>query len=158
MLFRSAGRKQEYALLDEWIKYQDDYARETEQGTNAVLDLLEGIRRIYMIDFSRHAEAVDDHIFCVGLGIQVERRVIQDDIGQPTGRQYYYFIASTRELLQMMQRYGREYGVKVPFSNPRQLGVRMKNEMQTIKNSGWSMADHKIVHGSRFKRFTWTDE
>jgi len=80
----------EYVLLDEWIRYQDEHAKQSEQGTNA-----------------------------------------------------------------MMQRYGREYGIKVPFQNARQLGVRINNETATLEAAGWTVTRPKIVHGQRIATFAW---
>lgn len=154
----SAGdRAPEFVLLDEWVKYQDEHAKQTEQGTNVVLQLMEGLRRVFLIDFSRHAEPHDEQVWCQLMGIMVHRTQLVDELGNPTGRHSYSFEASTSDLLQMMQRYGREYGIKVPFQNSRQLGVRINNEKDTLTDAGWEICHKRTVHGTRIAEFVWTD-
>ncbi|MDH5634047.1 MAG: CHC2 zinc finger domain-containing protein [Gammaproteobacteria bacterium] len=154
----AGDRAPEFVLLDEWIRYQDTHAKQSEQGTNAVLQLLEGLRRVFLIDFSRQAEAADNKVWCSMMGMEVEREAIKDEAGDNTGRQVYWFLASTGELLAMMQRYGREYGIKVPFQNAKQLGVRINNELHTIEAAGWKVTHRKVIHGTRYAEFSWRDE
>lgn len=149
-------RAPEYVLLDEWIRYQDENAKQSEQGTNAVLQLLEGLRRVYLIDFSRNADSNESKVWCSLMGLHVERSEVRDEEGGVT-RQTYMFEASTGDLLAMMQRYGREYGIRVPFQNSRQLGVRINNEMHTLEESGWSIMKARKVHGNRIAQFVWRD-
>lgn len=153
----AGDRAPEYVLLDEWVRYQDEHARASEQGTNAVLQLLEGLRRVFLIDFSRTAEAAADKVWCPMMGIDVRREAILDELQTPTGRQIYSFEGSTADLLAMMQRYGREYGIKVPFVNARQLGVRINNEMGTLEEAGWAITKARVVHGNRIAHFAWRD-
>ena len=154
----AGDREPEYVLLDEWIRYQDEHAKMSEQGTNAVLQLIEGLRRSFLIDFSRNAAAHDEEVWCPVMGINVERIAIAEEDGTPTGRRVYSFKATTADLLSMMQRYGREYGIKIPFQNARQLGVRINNEMGTLEESGWTITKDKVIHGQRIAKFEWRDE
>jgi DNA primase len=163
----AGDRAPEYVLLDAWIKYQNEHSRQIEQGTNAVLQLIDGLRRVFLIEYSRkEAEAVDaDGIFginktklwCELMGVFVYREEVEDAGNAQTRRQTFYFEAGTQDLLAMLNRYGREYGVKVPFSNARQLGVRIANELETLKRAGWSANQIKVVHGNRISRWRWTD-
>lgn len=153
----AGDRAPEYVLLDAWVRYQDERARESEQGTNAVLQLIEGLRRVFLIDFSRHAQPGDEKVWSSLLDIEVHREAeVGEDGG--TGRQVYWFKASTVDLLAMMRRYAREYGISVPFQNPRQLGVRMANEEATLRDAGWRWEHDKKVRGMRITRFSWIDD
>ena len=154
----AGDRPLEFVLLDEWIRYQDEHARQSEQGTNSVLQLLEGLRRVYLIDFSRSAQACENEVWCPIMGLKVRRDPIVDELMQPSGQHYYSFEASTADLLAMMQRYGREYGIKVPFQNARQLGCRINNEMTTLESAGWTISRARTVHGQRIGNFTWRDD
>ena len=162
----AGNRAPEFVLLDKWISYQDEHARESERGTNSVLQLIEGLRRVFLIDFSRHAkECIDlsrhakeaEKVWCQLMGIDVMREPIKDEFGNASGHYKYSFEASTHDLLSMMQRYGREYGIKVPFQNPKQLGVRINNERDTLSEAGWSIIHNRKAHGTRIADFTWSD-
>ncbi|HQS59935.1 MAG TPA: CHC2 zinc finger domain-containing protein [Gallionellaceae bacterium] len=163
----AGDRQPEYVLLDAWVKYQNEHARMAEQGTNAVLQLIEGLRRVFLIEYSRkQAEAVAaDGTFGINqvklwvelMGVTVWREEVIDGANELKRKQTYYFDAGTQELLSMLNRYGREYGVKVPFSNARQLGVRIANELDTLKRAGWAPSQLKVVHGNRITRWQWTD-
>lgn len=163
----AGDRAPEYVLLDAWIKYQNEHSRQIEQGTNAVLQLIDGLRRVFLIDYSRkevdpvsaegHFGVNQVKLWCELMGVIVWREEIEDEANPMKRRQTFYFEAGTQDLLSMLNRYGREYGVKVPFTNARQLGVRIANELDTLKRAGWSATQLKVVHGNRISRWRWTD-
>ena len=163
----AGDRAPEYVLLDAWIKYQNEHSRAIEQGTNAVLQLIDGIKRVFLIVYSRsEAEAMTAQglfgrnqvrVWCDLMGVWVYREEVIDEANPMKYRQTFYFDASTQDLLSMLLRYGREYGVKVPFSNARQLGVRVANELDTLTRSGWLQENIKKVNGNRISRWRWTD-
>jgi DNA primase len=170
----AGDRAPEYVLLDSWVKYQNEHSRMAEQGTNAVLQLIDGLRRVFLIDYSRKETETmaangifgvnQVRIWCELMGVHVWREEIMDELpsfetldGKMKYRQTFYFDASTQDLLSMLNRYGREYGMKVPFTNARQLGVRVANELDTLKRAGWSATQVKVVHGNRISRWRWTD-
>jgi DNA primase len=167
MKLDAGDRAPEYVLLDAWVKYQNEHSRLIEQGTNAVLQLIDGLRRVFLIDYSRkEAEAVvadglfghnQKKLWCELMGVVVWREEVPGETNPLKTRQTFYFEASTADLLSMLNRYGREYGVKVPFTNAKQLGVRVTNEMDTLKRAGWEMEQIKVVHGNRITRWRWTD-
>jgi DNA primase len=153
----AGNRAPEYVLLDAWIKYQNEHSRMIEQGTNAVLQLLNGLKRVFLIEYSRKADTVgNEPLWCELLGLKVAREEIVQD-GRGIGHHYYTFRCTTADLLSMMMRYGREYGVRVPFVNAKQLGVRIANEIATIRAEGWSPTADKVIHGNRITLWSWTD-
>ena len=164
----AGDRAPEYVLLDAWIKYQNEHSRQIEQGTNAVLQLLDGLRRLYLIDYSRkEATPVSaDGIFgvnrtklwCELMGVDIYREEIADAIDPLAIRQTYYFECGTADLLSILHRFGREYGIKIQFSNSRQFGVRIANDRETLQRSGWEIGFIKTVRGERISRWRWTDD
>lgn len=158
LAIESGGREPEYVLLDAWVKYQNEHAKESEQGTNAVLQLLEGLRRSYLIDFTRNAKEEDKEVWCTIMQSKVERNTEKDEFDEVSTPTTYSFETNTNDLLAMMQRYAREYGIKIPFKTSRQLGVRITNEMHTLVEAGWSRVPTRKVRGTRFYELTWADE
>ncbi len=154
----AGNREPEYVLLDAWIKYQNEHAKAGEQGTNAVLQLLDGLKRTFLIAFTREAKTNDKSVWCSMMGLNVCRDDGVDEFDELSGPKVYSFEASTADLLSMMQRYAREYGLKIPFKNARQLGVRINNEIHTLEEAGWSVTGTKKVNGTRYARFAWQDE
>lgn len=165
----AGDRAPEYVLLDAWVRYQNEHSRAIEQGTNAVLALLEGLRRVFMIDFARKTVEPEkddagntvtgggDQVWCEVLGVHVRRARTVDDAGNEGRHWRYWFDSTTADVLSMMNRYGREFGVRVPFQNAKQLGVRMSNEGDTLRAAGWSRTLLRTLHGDRVCRWTWTD-
>lgn len=166
MKLDAGGRLPEYVLLDAWIKYQNEHSRQIEQGTNAVLQLLEGLRRVFLIDFSRkevipmadagHYGENREKIWCELMGVEVYRETL-DGADLQRKQATFYFECSTADLLAILNRYGREHGVKVPFQNAKQLGVRITNEMAVLTRAGWEARQVRKVHGSRISRWQWTE-
>lgn len=154
----AGNRPHEYFLLDAWIRIQNEHARETEQGTNMVLQLLEGLRRTFQIEYVTKANPVDDSLFIPLMGCHVRRESIYQEDVFADGKLKYSFRASTIELLQMMQRYAKEQGVRCPFKSARQLGVRMANEKKVLLASGWQFGSAGKVKGTRYLHISWFDE
>lgn len=152
----AGGRAPEFELLDAWVRYQNEHARDSEQGTNTVLQLLEGLRRVFLIAFAQD-DSGTDRLWCGMMGTHVDRIIAVDEFEEPTGLQSYSFEASTSDLLAMFQRYAREHAIKVPFQNARQLGVRINNELHTLEAAGWTLKQSRTVRGTRYVNFAWTD-
>lgn len=165
----AADRPHEFVLLDAWVKYQNEHSRVTEQGTNAVLQLIDGLRRVFLIEYAKKeampvkADEGDEStskLWCDLMGVNILRKpfeVADGPKGEYSRHQMYWFEASTADLLSMINRYGREYGVKVPFQNARQLGTRIVNEMETLQRAGWRIGHARTIHGNRISRWEWAD-
>lgn len=140
---------------------------EAEHGTNAALQLLEGLRRIYLIDYSRkEAEAVSAEgvfgqnrvkLWSELMGLSVYRELIPNADNPARQRQTYYFECGTADLLSILNRFGREHGVKIPFSNARQFGVRIANDRDTLQRAGWEIGRVRTINGKRILRWRWTN-
>ncbi len=159
---KAAGRPGEYFLLDEWITYQNKQARETERSTNVILQLLDGIRSVYLQAFQSlpavsengDPQRIDQTVNPGLLKTDVSRQRIEND-GIENDDVEYFFDVSTKELLAMFQRYAKEQGIKVPFASAGQLGVRMKNDKQVLQEAGWSFEKVKKIKGERITRHKW---
>lgn len=155
LIDQAGNRAPEYVLLDCWIKYQNEHSRQTEIGTNVVLQMLDGLKDAFLLAFKKNTNQYDETVFVPVMGIEVTRTKSEIDIYDPPQCYIYSFITTTQALLAMMQRYGRDQGIKVPFQSSKQLGVRMSNEIKTLEDDGWEIVREKIVRGTRYTRFSW---
>ena len=128
-----------WELVGSWLRYQGQLARETERDTNVAVYLLEALvkemlmksdvfRKEYYLDFQK----------------------VTAETGSTKG---VSFVASSRDLLMAFQVLCKNKGFKLPFSNSKQLGVRLSNESEVMEKSGWSWQREKIIHGIRYYRF-----
>jgi hypothetical protein len=129
-----------WPVADAWIRYQARMASETEQDTNAGLYLLEAL--------VKEAEARDGD-FRREYYLDVERTT--NELGKPLE---VSFTASARDLLIAFQILSKQKGYRLPFSNSRQLGVRLANESEVLQQAGWSWQRTKVVNGTRYHRYT----
>lgn len=134
------GKDRSWEFVEFWIGYQGRLAEETERDTNAALFLLDGLakemlakdgefRKEYYLDYS----------------------TVMNGSEQP---KEISFVASSRDLLMALQVLSKNKGFKLPFSNTKQLGVRLANENPVLEKAGWSWSRERIVHGLRYHRFT----
>ncbi len=52
-----------------------------------------------------------------------------------------------------LQILSKNKGFKLPFSNTKQLGVRLGNGAHVLEKAGWIIEREKIVNGVRYQRF-----
>lgn len=156
-----AGSKEPVlALVDEWIRIQDEQAKLTEEGTNEVLQFLDTIRNDFLIGFAGddHDSHIDgvDIILNRTIGLKVERRKKKEG---DTGEEWleYRFEASTKGLLDTFQRHARERGIRAPWKTAKQLGSRLANERETLESAGWAISRSRKNRGERFSWFAWSD-
>lgn len=157
LIDQAGNRAPEYVLLDSWINYQNQYATRTEVGTNMVLQLLNGIKSAFLMEFSKNANESRDSVMVPVMGIEVKRVAAKTDVVSPTENYDYSFVTSTKDLLLMMQRHARDHGIKVPFKTSMQLGVRMSNEQKTLQADGWDIQRQKTLRGTRYSTFSWNN-
>jgi len=129
-----------WEVVEAWMDYQGKIAEETERDTNASVYLLDALsremlakdgefRKEYYFDFIK---AVDE--------AKATREVS--------------FVASARDLLMALQILSKNKGFKLPFSNTKQLGVRLGNEATVLEKAGWTIEREKIVNGVRYQKFS----
>jgi len=146
----------EYLLLSKWVAYQNKYAKEAEQGTSDELLLLSGLLRCIRADFDQNASGFANDVWSNTLQCRVHKTHETDVQRNRTGDVTYSFEASSQDLLAMFQRYAREHGIRSPFKNARQLGVRMSNQKTAIEEAGWTIELARRARTMRINRYSWT--
>lgn len=145
-------------LINQWLGYQNKQAKETEKGTNQVLQFLEGIRSVVQSDmeldklknvpeseFKNGAQT----LFVRTCGLDVTK--IEAD-----GLHEISFRCRTSDLLRMFQNYAKDHGIRVPFDTSRQLAARMSDQMPVLNDSGWTWNDKKKTKGDNYYLCKWT--
>ncbi len=138
---KCANKEPHFFLLDEWLHYQNVQAKDTERGTNQVLQFLEGLRTHIQnemqmdehrpVPISSKFTTEEQTMFIGLMGLNVNRitRDTEHEIS---------FRCRTADLLRMFQSYAKERGIKVPFDTARQLASRMADQMPVLNDSGWT--------------------
>jgi len=158
----AGGKRPERALIDEWVRIQDEQAKLTEAGTNDVLQFLDSIRNDYLLHFANEKAEPDadgiERFRNLNIGLIIERKELRDKDDPARTWFEYRFEASTKGLLDAFQRHARERGIRAPWRTARQLGCRIANEMETLEASGWTMSSSRKLRGERFAWFTWSPD
>gem|GEM_PF-896805 len=129
-----------WKIVDWWMQYQGRLAEETERDTNLPIYLLDALvkemiaqgpdfRKQYYLDFD----------------------VKKNEFGEPFELN---FLASGKDLLMALQILGKNKGFKFPFSNAKQLGIRIANDSDVLDKAGWKREHEKTVHGLKYYRLT----
>lgn len=153
-----------YWLLDQWLTYQNKEAKDTEKGTNQVLEFLEGLRSVITVDFNldkskrdpeletiSDGELTTETLFIKLLGAHVIRKSNKAD-----GSESVEFKCRTSDLLRMFQAFAKERGLRAPFDSSRQLASRMGDQMPVLNDSGWTWNDKKKIRGDNYYLCKWT--
>lgn len=151
-------------LLDQWLIYQNQQAKETEKGTNQVLEFLEGLRSVIAVDLElddqknvpdrdrlHDAGLLTESLFIRLMGTKVTR--VKDETTQA---EHIEFRCRTSDLLRMFQAFAKERGIRAPFDTSRQLASRMKDQMPVLNDSGWTWSDKKKIRGDNYYLCRWT--
>jgi len=139
--FFEAGKKDRtWEVVDWWIQYQSRLAEETERDTNLPIYLLDALVKEMMAqgtDFRKQ--------------YYLDFQVAKNELGEPMELS---FSASGRDLLMALQILGKNKGFKFPFSNAKQLGIRIANDSDVLEKAGWKREHEKTVHGLKHYRLT----
>ncbi len=133
-----------------WVKYQDEQARETESEINPMATLFNMLWKEYRHSLKDDPELTEYHIthpeYSLQMCIKTTEGVVE-------------FEASSHDLFMNFTRLAKNYGIRNPYGNPKQLGVRLVNEEKALKEAGWEVikkqgCNHwKIVNGERRFKF-----
>jgi len=134
------SRDRTWQIVDCWMQYQSRVAEETERDTNLPIYLLDALvkemiaqgpdfRKQYYLDFD----------------------VKKNEFGEPLELN---FLASGKDLLMALQILGKNKGFRFPFSNAKQLGIRIANDSDVLEKAGWKREHEKTVHGLKHYRLT----
>ncbi len=140
-----------------WIEYQNEKAKETEVGTNPILTMLNSLWREYSLLLK------DKHDFeSIGDG-ELGYRLTHHDYGLEmtveANKDYVEFLASSGDLFTLFSKLCKALGMRQPYRNQRQLGVRLVNDEHSLKDDHWSLIkkpgqNHYVcIHGERKYKF-----
>lgn len=141
-----------------WIEYQNEKARDTETGTNPMVTMLNLLWREYGPLFERETE---DYMPGVG-NIRTLRHPeygLDMKVHEEEGEKVLRFEASSADLFGVFSRLARNLGIRAPYKNPRQLGVRLINDEKALAEGGWRLEKGegsnylRILHGERLFGF-----
>jgi len=135
-----ASKNRTWEVVDWWIQYQGRLAEETERDTNLPIYLLDALakemiaqgpdfRKQYYLDF----------------------QLTKNELGEPIE---VSFLATGRDLLMALQVLGKNKGFKFPFSNAKQLGIRIANDSDVLEKAGWKREHARTVHGLKHYKMT----
>ncbi len=145
-----------------WIEYQDVKARDTEVGTNPMVTMLNLLWREYKGLFEKKAEESSQYLAGPEEGVTVrhEEYALKMTIIEQDGDKSVRFEATSCDLYAVFNKLSRNMGIKGPYKNTMQLGVRLKNDEKSLKQGGWELLTQaegvchwKIIHGARVYRF-----
>ena len=157
-------------IYEAWITEQNNTARETETGSNNILQLLGGLVREYIQANSAKTETeivngYDDPVFVLthrdyGLTMyKTQPQVKQED------RESYIistieFVATSADIVDAFDMLSRNKGKANPYSSASIFTARLRNDKSVLSKSGWELVEKegiepyfKRVQGKRFFKF-----
>jgi len=145
-----------------WVEYQDTKAKDTEVGTNPMITMLNLLWREYMPVFEKKKEDAIPYIEGPNseLTVRHEEYGMKMKLVDEEGEMSVQFEVMSSDLFAVFSKLARNIGIKSPYKNPRQLGVRLVNDEKSLREGGWKLMKRddnvcfwKIVHGMRVYRF-----
>lgn len=167
-------------VLHKWVGYWDNLADETNQASNSILNLLDGLyREVYAamrhkdLQTGPHSD-YDDPVFIFHHDtyllefIKTQARpatALEALDGEPdeenTKVQYFEFIATSSELHTVFNLYCKNNGARNPFDGPSALGARIANDRKLIGKGGWQLVTtegkapyYRIRSNGRYWKFS----
>ncbi|WP_020675539.1 CHC2 zinc finger domain-containing protein [Geopsychrobacter electrodiphilus] len=161
----------EKEIYEAWIEEQNNTARETETGSNNILQLLGGLVREY-IQANKHkneTEAVADYsepVFTLDhkdYGLRMFKtmaREHQDDNGEKYFISTIEFVASSADVVDAFDMLAKNTGKNNPYGTAAIFTARLRNDRSVLSKSGWELIEtpgkepyFKVLHGNRFFKF-----
>lgn len=169
-----------------WIEEQNSTSRETEIGSNNILQLLEGLVREYTQFFKGRQNftpilenGYDDPVFVMDhpeYGIKMIKTTPEtlcsvcgktpaDCLchGDRYSKSVVEFVVTSSELVDAFDRLAKNIGKRNPYDSPSIFTARLRNDKDLLKKSGWELISSegkepyfKIIRGQRFLKFKHT--
>ncbi|MDP2167955.1 MAG: CHC2 zinc finger domain-containing protein [Thermodesulfovibrionales bacterium] len=162
-------KKQAEEILEHWIRYQEEHARQTALSSNTLLTLLDGLAREVCVkirgiprekaleyqdhpEFSPHPEmkeevrvkVYDDPEYMERFFLSEPKDEVSEDEDEfSESIQRFEFIATAAELHTLLNRYCAAQHTRNPYENPNALGARMSNDRDVLEKGGWSFINRK---------------
>lgn len=163
-----------------WIEEQNNSSRETEIGSNSILQLLEGLVREYTHYFKGKTNftpvlepGYQDPVFVMEhpeYGIKMIKTVADTLCsvcgkapaecscnGDRYSRSIVEFVATSAELVDAFDRMAKNIGKRNPYDSASIFIARLRNDRDLLKKSGWELMTaegkepyYKIISGRRY--------
>jgi DNA primase len=168
-----------------WIEEQNSAAKETEIGSNNILQLLGGLMREYLQWFKGKSltagpvTGYDEPMFVLehpeyGLTVLKSAPGIYCSVcsqqaeacacgGERYTRSTMEFEATSAEIVDAFDRYAKLTGKRNPYDSAAVFGARLRNDLGLLKKDGWEVITkegiepyYRRVQGKRFLKFRYT--
>jgi len=164
----------EKEIYEAWIEEQNQVARETETGSNNILQLLGGLVREYIQANKLKTETMivdgyDQPVFVLehrdyGLTMyKTQPEAKHDENGEPYVVSTIEFVATSADMVDAFDMLAKNTGKHNVYSSAAIFTSRLRNDRNVLAKSGWELVCspgkepyHKIVAGKRFFKFRHT--
>ncbi len=163
----------EKEIYEAWIEEQNNTARETETGSNNILQLLGGLVREYIQNNKAQVqpEMVDGYaepVFTLehsdyGLKMIKTRPETKKEDGETYIVFTIEFIATSAEMVDAFDMLARNTGKNNTYGTASIFTSRLRNDRNVLSKSGWDLIEtpgkapyFKVVRGNRFFKFRHT--
>lgn len=167
--------KQATKIVDQWIEYHEEQARDTESTSNSLLGAIEGLANEIITKIrgrsGRNYEKREEAEQPVYVYEDPEYRQVflltepKDEVLEPNKKmpfdekevscQRLEFVLDTRKLDEIIQRYCSNISKKNPFENATALSYRIRDSRPVLEDDGWSIiGNFKKIGNTRYWKFS----
>jgi DNA primase len=153
-----------------WIEEQNSTSRETETGSNTILQYLDGIIREHLhyfkgkIPVTENGQIILEH---PEYGLHIVKHTAEDKTDPVSKEEYHVtlfeFIATSAEIVDAFDRLAKNTGKRNPYDSASIFTARLRNDLDLLKKNGWELESspgnepyYKIIRGKRFLKFKHT--
>jgi DNA primase len=157
-------------IYEAWITEQNNTARETETGSNNILQLLDLLVREYFQankhkNETEHVDGYDDPVFVMqhndyGITMYKTQPQTRQEDGETFVVSTIEFVAQSAEIVNAFDMLARNKGKSNPYHTASVFGARLKNDRGILSKNGWTLIEdsqkapyYKILSGRRFLKF-----
>lgn len=152
-----------------WIDEQNSTSRETETGSNTILQFLDSLIREHLQYFKGKIPVMESDLTVLehpeyGLKIlKHEPEEFTDPGGEKYHRTVFEFIASSAEVVDAFDRLAKNTNKRNPYESASIFISRLRNDRDLLKKNGWELITaegkepyFKIIGGKRFLKLQHT--
>ncbi|GAB63084.1 MAG: hypothetical protein DWB56_06815 [Candidatus Jettenia sp.] len=154
-------KKQAADLLERWITYQEEQAKQTAVTSNTLLTLMDGLVKEVWIKIRGRADlqyqsiteypdkrvlVFDDPEYLETFYLTESQEEISEDEdyeGLTESIQRLEMIVTAADLFTIFNRYCANQHIKNPYDSPNALGARISNDKEVMKKGGWEYISRK---------------
>lgn len=160
----------EKEIYEAWITEQNNTARETETGSNNILQLFDLLVREYIQANAKNCvtEKVDwcnEEVFVMnhsdyGLTMYKTKPEARDNDGDPYVVSTIEFVAQSSDIVNAFDMLAKNKGKANPYHSASVFTARLRNDKGVLNKNGWDLVEtegkepyFKVIKGRRFFRF-----